>query len=88
MYQILPPHQKFPIEGDSPTVHTPRKKRAVPNIESDKEVEASPGHVGKTGSKTGSEEPVSTAPQGLPDSLSLRDSVQDLIRDQVLHIER
>ena len=23
-----PPHHKFPIEGESPTVHTPRKKRA------------------------------------------------------------
>ena len=51
-----------------PTVHTPRKKRAEPNIESDKEAVASPGHVRKTGLKTESEEPITTAPQRLPDS--------------------
>ena len=63
-----PPHQKFPTERDSPTVHTPRKKRPQ-IIESDKGAEASPSHVGKTGLETGSEEPITKAPQRLPDSL-------------------
>ena len=63
-----PPHQKFPIEGDNPTVHTPRKTRAAPNIESEKEAVASPGHVTMTGSKSGGAEPIITAPQRLPDS--------------------
>ena len=61
-----PPHQKFPSKEDSPTVHTPRKTRAVPNIESEREVVASPSHVGTTGLK--SEEPIAVAPQRLPDS--------------------
>ena len=47
-------------------VHTPRKTRAAPNIESEKEAVALPGHVGMTGLK--SEEPIITAPQRLPDS--------------------
>ena len=63
-----PPHQKFPTERDSPTLHTPRKKRPQ-IIKSDKGAEASPSHVGKTGLETGSEEPITKAPQRLPDSL-------------------
>ena len=47
-------------------VHTPRKTRAMPNIESEKEAVASRSHVGMTGSE--SEEPIITAPQRLPDS--------------------
>ena len=47
-------------------VHTPRKIRATPNIESEKEAVASPSHVGTTGSKN--EEPIAIAPQRLPDS--------------------
>ena len=63
-----PPYQKFPTEKDSPTVHTPRKKRAEPIIESDQEAEATPSHVGKAGLETGSEEPITRVPQRLPDS--------------------
>ena len=63
-----PPHQEFPTEKDSPNIHIPRKKRPEPIIDSDKGAEASPGHVGKTGEKTGSEEPITRAPERLPDS--------------------
>ena len=47
-------------------VHTPRKTRAVPNIESEKEAVALLSHVGMTGSK--GEEPITKTPQRLPDS--------------------
>ena len=62
-----PPHQKFPTERDSPTVHTPRHKRPQ-IIELDKGAEASPSHVGKTGLETESKEPttkesITKAPQ-------------------------
>ena len=59
-----PPHQKF--SSESPTVHTPKTIRAACNIESEKQAVASPSHVGMTGSK--SEEPITVAPQRLPDS--------------------
>ena len=42
------------------------KTRAAPNIGSEKEAVAFPGHVRMTGLK--SEEPITVAPQGLPDS--------------------
>ena len=64
-----PPYQEFPTKKDSPTVHSLRKNRTEPIIESDQEAEASPSHVGKTGLKAGSEEPITKAPQRLPDSL-------------------
>ena len=57
-----PPHQKFPTERDSPTVHTPRKKRPQ-IIESDKGAEASHSHVEKIGLETESEEPITKSPQ-------------------------
>ena len=61
-----PPHQKFSSESDSPTVHTSRTIRAAHTIESEKQAVALPSHVGVTGSK--SEEPITVAPQRLPDS--------------------
>ena len=59
-----PPHQKF--SSESPMIHTPKMIRAVCNIESEKQVVSMPNHVGMTGSK--SEEPITVAPQRLPDS--------------------
>ena len=47
-------------------VHTPKTIRAAHKIESEKQVVASPSHVGTTGSKT--EEPITVGPQRLPDS--------------------
>ena len=59
-----PPHQKF--SSESPTVHTPKTKRAAHKIEPEKQVLDSPSHVGITGLKL--EEPVTVGPQRLPDS--------------------
>ena len=77
-----PPYHKFPTEKHIPTVHTPIKKRAEPIIESDKEA------VWKTGLETDSEEPITTAPQRLPDSPFPKNPVPCLIKDHALHIER
>ena len=59
-----PPPQK--LSSESPMVHTPKTIRAVHNIESEKQAVASPSHVETTGSK--SKEPITAAPQRLPDS--------------------
>ena len=47
-------------------VHTQKTKRPAHKIEPEKQVVASPSHVGTTGSKT--EEPITVGPQRLPDS--------------------
>ena len=47
-------------------VHTPKTKRAAHKIEPEKQVVASPSHVGTTQSKT--EETITVGPQRLPDS--------------------
>ena len=57
-----PPHQKF---SESPTVHTPKTKRAAHKIEPEKQVLDSPSH-GTTGQKT--EESLTVGPRRLPDS--------------------
>ena len=59
-----PPHQKF--SSESPTVHTPKTKRATHKIELEKQVVDSPSYVGTPKSKT--EEPITVGPQRLPDS--------------------
>ena len=59
-----PPHQKF--SSESPLAHTPITKRAAHKIEPEKQVVASPSHVGTTGQKT--EEPITVGPKRLPDS--------------------
>ena len=58
-----PPHQK--IASESPTVHTPKTKRAAHEIKPQKQVLDSPSH-GKTGLKA--EEPITVGPKRLPDS--------------------
>ena len=58
-----PPHQK--IASESPTVHTPKSKRAAHEIEPEKQVLDSPSH-GMTGLKA--EEPITVGPKTLPDS--------------------
>ena len=83
-----PPHQKFPIERDSPMVHTPRKTRALPNIEYEKEAVASPGYVRMTELKYEGAEPIITAPQRLPDSPFPKRLSPIPYQDQVFHIER
>ena len=66
------PYQSFPTEINSPMVHTPQMKIAESTIQSDQEAEVSSSPSGKTGSKTktrtGSEVPITSAPQRLPDS--------------------
>ena len=59
-----PPHQKF--SSESPTVHTPKTKRAAHKIEPGKQIVDTPSQVGTTGLKT--EESIIVGPQRLPDS--------------------
>ena len=58
-----PPNQK--IDSESPTVHTPKTKRAAHKIEPEKQVLESPSH-GMTGLKA--EKPITVGPKRLPDS--------------------
>ena len=57
------PHQK--IASGSPTVYTPKTKRAAHKIEPEKQVLDSPSH-GTTGLKA--EETITVGPKRLPDS--------------------